>query len=132
MPDLRTFIRILKRSDLIIREDFGQKSDISKWLEAYSNEFDSYEVYAPFCLFPFLRPILSFFCRPKYKIGEIISVNISRRILPNTIIEYLNNCFIVTNTPKGLKSYKLYEIAPFGTEGEWESVKVSEDFIDRG
>jgi len=89
MPNISSFIKTIKKMDLTIRADFGDK------------------------------------------IGDIVSVQVNRPLLPCAIIEYLNNSFIVTNDPRGLGSYKLYELRPFGCESEWTPVKISENFLNR-
>jgi len=133
MPNMSSFIKTIKKMDLTIRADFGDKIHISEYLIVYSNELNSYskESFFPFIFLPFLSMVLSFFHKPKYKIGDIVSVQVNRPLLPRAIIKYLNNSFIVTNDPRGLGSYKLYELRPFGCESEWTPVRISENFLAR-
>lgn len=127
--DLESLHYTMKRLHYFMTQTYSKKKSLKEYIEIFHDC-----LYPQYSLTKTVSGFLSFIFRGKYKIGDVISIenNIKARVpyLLITFPEYFSREFIITETPRTLGQYKMYKLYPLDYS-EWESLLISQDFIDR-
>lgn len=111
---------------IYLKEMKGQEVKISEYLECYRES-----LYPQHWISSFVSRVISYVLPAKYRVGDVVSVAACITTISPMLIEYFAGEFIIAETPKALRSYKLYKLYPLNSSESWEPLLISQDFIDR-